>query len=171
MWETSTITTRTLWYLWRLTRLFSRVATLATSTVVLSSAMTPSTKHTLKLGTSIPTAFIHLLVFLVQLLLVSPGFTEKSRYVHCSLLRAPLTFYVFTAAQAHICPGVVVMCCQCLIAHYLKQVLSKREGFDPCSENYAEVYFNRPEVQQAIHANISGEIPYRWTACRQVLIR
>ncbi|CAM6020249.1 unnamed protein product [Sphagnum balticum] len=54
--------------------------------------------------------------------------------------------------------------------HRKNPVLSKREGFDPCSENYAEVYFNRPEVQQAIHANISGEIPYRWTACSDDLI-
>lgn len=38
-------------------------------------------------------------------------------------------------------------------------------GYDPCSENYAEKYFNRPDVQKAMHANVTG-IPYKWTACR-----
>lgn len=38
-------------------------------------------------------------------------------------------------------------------------------AYDPCSENYAEVYFNRPDVQKALHANTTG-ISYRWTACR-----
>lgn len=38
-------------------------------------------------------------------------------------------------------------------------------GYDPCTETYAEKYYNRPDVQKAMHANITG-IPYRWTACR-----
>ncbi|KAH7415987.1 hypothetical protein KP509_14G069900 [Ceratopteris richardii] len=37
-------------------------------------------------------------------------------------------------------------------------------GYDPCLENYAEVYFNRPDVQKALHANTTG-ISYNWTAC------
>lgn len=40
-----------------------------------------------------------------------------------------------------------------------------RRGYDPCTGNYAEVYFNRPEVQKALHANVSGNIPYNWTGC------
>ncbi|KAG9143700.1 hypothetical protein Leryth_018868 [Lithospermum erythrorhizon] len=28
-------------------------------------------------------------------------------------------------------------------------------GYDPCTENYAEKYFNRPDVQKALHANDS----------------
>ncbi|KAM3714376.1 hypothetical protein ACB098_01G329500 [Castanea mollissima] len=43
-------------------------------------------------------------------------------------------------------------------------------GFDPCIENYAEKYYNRPEVQKAMHANVTG-IPYKWTACSDVLIK
>lgn len=39
-------------------------------------------------------------------------------------------------------------------------------GYDPCTENYAEIYFNRPDVQKALHANISGIIPHNWTGCR-----
>ncbi|KAG8372563.1 hypothetical protein BUALT_Bualt12G0079000 [Buddleja alternifolia] len=43
-------------------------------------------------------------------------------------------------------------------------------GYDPCSESYAEKYYNRPDVQKALHANSTG-IPYKWTACSDVLIR
>ncbi|CAN1811733.1 Serine carboxypeptidase 24 [Linum perenne] len=37
--------------------------------------------------------------------------------------------------------------------------------YDPCTESYAEKYYNRPDVQRAMHANVSGMIPYKWTAC------
>ncbi|XP_022861604.1 serine carboxypeptidase 24-like [Olea europaea var. sylvestris] len=43
-------------------------------------------------------------------------------------------------------------------------------GYDPCTENYAEKYYNRPDVQKAMHANTTG-VPYKWTACSDVLIR
>lgn len=41
-------------------------------------------------------------------------------------------------------------------------------GYDPCTEKYAEVYYNRPDVQKAFHANVT-KIPYKWTACRYYL--
>ncbi|CAN1326076.1 Serine carboxypeptidase 24 [Linum perenne] len=44
-------------------------------------------------------------------------------------------------------------------------------GYDPCTESYAEKYYNRPDVQRAMHANVSGMIPYKWTACSDVLIK
>lgn len=49
----------------------------------------------------------------------------------------------------------------------LKNTLLHRpvSGYDPCTENYAEKYYNRPDVQKAMHANTTG-IPYKWTACR-----
>uniref|UniRef100_A0A6M2EDP2 Carboxypeptidase n=1 Tax=Populus davidiana TaxID=266767 RepID=A0A6M2EDP2_9ROSI len=52
----------------------------------------------------------------------------------------------------------------------LKNTLFRRRvsGYDPCTENYAEKYYNRPEVQEAMHANVTG-IPYKWTACSDVL--
>lgn len=52
----------------------------------------------------------------------------------------------------------------------LKNTLLRRwvSGYDPCTENYAEKYYNRPDVQKALHANITG-IPYKWTACRYFL--
>ena len=49
----------------------------------------------------------------------------------------------------------------------LKNTLLRRRvsGYDPCSESYAENYYNRKDVQKALHANVTG-IPYKWTACR-----
>lgn len=37
-------------------------------------------------------------------------------------------------------------------------------GYDPCMSDYTEVYMNRVDVQQALHANVT-KIPYRWTHC------
>ncbi|KAK4403175.1 Serine carboxypeptidase-like 34 [Sesamum angolense] len=37
-------------------------------------------------------------------------------------------------------------------------------GYDPCASDYTEVYFNRPDVQHALHANLT-KIPYPWTHC------
>ena len=36
--------------------------------------------------------------------------------------------------------------------------------YDPCIDNEVESYFNRPEVQQAMHANLTA-LPWRWTGC------
>ncbi|KAG8072734.1 hypothetical protein GUJ93_ZPchr0006g44621 [Zizania palustris] len=53
-----------------------------------------------------------------------------------------------------------------------KDTLIRRRsfGYDPCTETYAEKYYNRPDVQKAMHANIT-RIPYRWTSCSDVLIK
>eukprot|EP01018_Ginkgo_biloba_P005825 Gb_29794 [translate_table: standard] len=40
--------------------------------------------------------------------------------------------------------------------------------YDPCTERYSEIYFNQPEVQKALHANVTG-IPYRWKTCSVLL--
>ncbi|KAH9323556.1 hypothetical protein KI387_018195, partial [Taxus chinensis] len=37
-------------------------------------------------------------------------------------------------------------------------------GYDPCLEGYAEAYFNRDDVQKALHANTT-KISYPWTLC------
>jgi len=41
----------------------------------------------------------------------------------------------------------------------------KRAGYDPCASDYTEAYLNIPEVQKALHANVT-KIPYPWTHCR-----
>ena len=43
--------------------------------------------------------------------------------------------------------------------------IMKPAGYDPCTAEYAEVYFNRPDVQAALHANVT-KIGYNWTHCR-----
>ncbi|XP_044491978.1 serine carboxypeptidase-like 34 [Mangifera indica] len=40
----------------------------------------------------------------------------------------------------------------------------KPAGYDPCLSDYTEEYLNRPEVQKALHANVT-KIPYPWTHC------
>ena len=42
-------------------------------------------------------------------------------------------------------------------------------GYDPCTEKYSTKYYNLPEVQKALHANVTG-IPYPWVTCRFVLL-
>ncbi|KAM3336997.1 serine carboxypeptidase 24 isoform X1 [Capsicum galapagoense] len=46
----------------------------------------------------------------------------------------------------------------------------KLSGYDPCTENYAEEYYNRHDVQRAMHANVSG-ISYKWTACSDIMLK
>ncbi|XP_061362709.1 serine carboxypeptidase-like 34 [Gastrolobium bilobum] len=40
----------------------------------------------------------------------------------------------------------------------------KPAGYDPCASDYTYVYLNMPEVQKALHANVTN-IPYPWTHC------
>ncbi|GMN52518.1 hypothetical protein TIFTF001_021662 [Ficus carica] len=53
-----------------------------------------------------------------------------------------------------------------LFHKYQQQGWHKRlAGYDPCASDYTETYFNRPDVQAALHANVT-KIPYPWTHCR-----
>ncbi|XP_027359473.1 serine carboxypeptidase 24-like isoform X2 [Abrus precatorius] len=47
-------------------------------------------------------------------------------------------------------------------------ILHRISGYDPCTEDYAEKYYNRLDVQKAMHANVTN-IPYKWTACSDAL--
>ncbi|XP_048494938.1 serine carboxypeptidase-like 26 isoform X2 [Beta vulgaris subsp. vulgaris] len=42
-------------------------------------------------------------------------------------------------------------------------------GNDDCVVTYTTKYMNRPDVQKALHANISGSIPHPWRACSDVV--
>jgi serine carboxypeptidase-like clade 2 len=44
-----------------------------------------------------------------------------------------------------------------------------RGSYDPCTESHSTVYYNRPEVQRALHANVTG-INYTWVTCRFLLV-
>ncbi|KAK4479650.1 hypothetical protein RD792_015177 [Penstemon davidsonii] len=41
-------------------------------------------------------------------------------------------------------------------------------GYDPCASYYTETYFNRPDVQKSLHANVT-KIPYAWTHCSDTI--
>ncbi|GFP83025.1 serine carboxypeptidase-like 34 [Phtheirospermum japonicum] len=41
-------------------------------------------------------------------------------------------------------------------------------GYDPCASYYSEAYFNRPDVQRALHANVT-KISYPWTHCSDII--
>jgi serine carboxypeptidase-like clade 2 len=49
-----------------------------------------------------------------------------------------------------------------------KSMARKLAGSDTCVENYANIYYNRPDVQRALHANTT-HIPYNWTICSATL--
>ena len=34
-------------------------------------------------------------------------------------------------------------------------------GYDPCLEDYADIYYNRPDVQKALHAS-DGRVLRKW---------
>ncbi|KAL1534688.1 serine carboxypeptidase 1-like [Salvia divinorum] len=42
-------------------------------------------------------------------------------------------------------------------------------SFDPCSYDYVFAYLNTPEVQQALHVNITGALPGPWTSCSDLI--
>ncbi|KAJ8749681.1 hypothetical protein K2173_010101 [Erythroxylum novogranatense] len=56
------------------------------------------------------------------------------------------------------------------LPHHPHKIFRQISGYDPCTEKYAEIFYNRPDVQKALHAN-STRIPYKWTACSEVLNR
>ncbi|XP_010264739.1 PREDICTED: serine carboxypeptidase-like 27 [Nelumbo nucifera] len=41
-------------------------------------------------------------------------------------------------------------------------------AYDPCTERYSIIYFNRPEVQKALHANLTA-ISYPWKTCSDIV--
>ncbi|CAN0909279.1 Serine carboxypeptidase-like 27 [Linum grandiflorum] len=41
-------------------------------------------------------------------------------------------------------------------------------AYDPCTERYSKQYFNLPEVQKALHANVTG-LPYTWETCSDIV--
>ncbi|KAG2567559.1 serine carboxypeptidase-like 35 [Panicum virgatum] len=49
--------------------------------------------------------------------------------------------------------------------HRLKRVPA---GYDPCTESYVTRYFNREDVQRALHANRTG-LPYPYSTCSEVI--
>ncbi|KAF0907341.1 hypothetical protein E2562_015840 [Oryza meyeriana var. granulata] len=44
-------------------------------------------------------------------------------------------------------------------------VTASVESFDPCTDYYVEAYLNNPDVQKALHANVT-KLDHPWSACR-----
>jgi len=44
-------------------------------------------------------------------------------------------------------------------------------AYDPCIAFYSTKYLNLPQVQTAMHANVSGIINYPWVLCRCVFFQ
>ncbi|XP_026397797.1 serine carboxypeptidase-like 34 [Papaver somniferum] len=51
-----------------------------------------------------------------------------------------------------------------ILVHHYAGWHKRPAGYDPCLSSYSTVYFNRPDVQKALHANVT-KIPYPWTHC------
>ncbi|OAY72198.1 Serine carboxypeptidase-like 34, partial [Ananas comosus] len=49
-----------------------------------------------------------------------------------------------------------------------RQFYNRLAGYDPCVSDYSEIFFNRPDVQEALHANVT-HIGYNWTHCSNVI--
>ncbi|KAJ8562180.1 hypothetical protein K7X08_011471 [Anisodus acutangulus] len=58
----------------------------------------------------------------------------------------------------------------CKVVQNETNLMKPLSGYDPCTENYAEEYYNRHDVQRAMHANTTG-ISYKWTACSDILLK
>jgi hypothetical protein len=44
----------------------------------------------------------------------------------------------------------------------------RMQQYDPCTQAHSNIFFNRPDVQKAMHANTTG-IPYPWEKCSNTL--
>ncbi|KFK25190.1 hypothetical protein AALP_AA8G078600 [Arabis alpina] len=55
-----------------------------------------------------------------------------------------------------------------LTSHEMWDSLPSASGYDPCTEVYAQTYFNRKDVQVALHANVT-KLPYPYTPCSRVI--
>ncbi|CAH2061311.1 unnamed protein product [Thlaspi arvense] len=91
------------------------------------------------------------------------SFTEDTNSDECNA-----ALYYATVIEFGQVNGYSIYSPSCLPQTNETKLLHRRmlveEEEDPCTESYAEIYYNRPDVQRAMHANLTA-IPYKWTAC------
>ncbi|KAL9231252.1 hypothetical protein vseg_006503 [Gypsophila vaccaria] len=56
----------------------------------------------------------------------------------------------------------------CLSTNLTLKPIKPTQVLDPCSDNYVYAYLNTPEVQQALHANVT-KLSYDWQPCSEVI--
>ncbi|KAE8810016.1 serine carboxypeptidase-like 33 [Hordeum vulgare] len=44
-------------------------------------------------------------------------------------------------------------------------------GYDECYSSYAQEYFNKADVQRALHANVNGMLPGKWQVCSDSILK
>ncbi|XP_022965164.1 serine carboxypeptidase 24-like [Cucurbita maxima] len=80
-------------------------------------------------------------------------------------------YSIYTPKCPVVVPNNTVSPARGAAIRFKNSLLRRRvSGYDPCTENYAEKYYNQKEVQMAMHANVTG-IPYKWTACSDILLK
>ncbi|CAN6240219.1 unnamed protein product [Urochloa humidicola] len=74
------------------------------------------------------------------------------------------------ATAAHRRPARLVAAPRLFSKHDAWHRLMRRvpAGYDPCTEAYVTKYFNREDVQRALHANRTG-LPYTYSPCSEVI--
>ncbi|CAO2043076.1 unnamed protein product [Urochloa humidicola] len=74
------------------------------------------------------------------------------------------------AAVAHRRPARLAAAPRLFSKHDAWHRLMRRvpAGYDPCTEAYVTKYFNREDVQRALHANRTG-LPYTYSPCSEVI--
>ncbi|CAN1172779.1 Serine carboxypeptidase-like 35 [Linum perenne] len=73
------------------------------------------------------------------------------------------------ATQRSAFPKLTFLTDDIKIPTFIKDVWHKLpSGYDPCTERYAEKYFNRADVQKALHANLT-RLTYPYQTCSSVI--
>ncbi|KAM1064749.1 hypothetical protein ACFX15_019836 [Malus domestica] len=63
-----------------------------------------------------------------------------------------------SSRQSHTIQGTPTLFSRADVRH------KRPAGYDPCTSDYSYVYLNRPDVQKALHANVT-KISYPWSHC------
>ncbi|GLT39688.1 hypothetical protein SLA2020_138660 [Shorea laevis] len=90
----------------------------------------------------------------------SPNATSLSRFCSAALDKAEETFQDLDIYNIY-----APLCTQENLTSRPQKPLGI---FDPCSDNYVSAYLNRPDVQEALHANVTG-LKFDWQPCSDVL--
>ncbi|XP_010522153.1 PREDICTED: serine carboxypeptidase-like 35 [Tarenaya hassleriana] len=89
------------------------------------------------------------------------GFMQAYADIDIYSIYAPVCLSSFSSSRPRF-----AMSPSLLASHDLSHRLPT--GYDPCTEDYVEKYFNRKDVQAALHANVTS-LPYPYSSCSGVI--